>query len=164
MSEARRRVNQKLAYAGWALRDAGAGGTPAVREAAVETVIFHLAGAYRAFIAEIVGDEHVRRPADATPGDSAVATARRWADYLPPALAELVSLEEAGAWPTELLAAWQWACRLEEAASVSPAGSDVIALAPAQGAGRPASLPDCTRWYEALQAEVERLRESMQEW
>lgn len=165
MNDERRRVNQKLAYAGWALHDAGAGGSgsPPAREAAVEAVIFHLVGAYRAFLAEIISDEHVRRPAKAVPADSAVVTASGWPDYLPPALAELVSLEQSGAWPAQLLGAWQWACRRAEAPSPS-AGGDVIALVSVSGSSAVPSLGDCRRWFEALQALVERLRDDMQEW
>ena len=95
-------------------------------EALLQSSLFHLVSAYRAFLAEIAADIHL--PPDAASPDvrSAARLKAAYADYLPPALMQCVNLEQAepevqgdmsDAWLALLL---DWFASLERVGDTQP--------------------------------------------
>lgn len=98
------RVAHKLACARWHLEwsehspaQAADGERigPQQRDSLRESTVFHLVGAYRAFLGEIAADIHLR-PVDGVVPDtrSARQLSAAYPDYLPPALSQCLSLEQ----------------------------------------------------------------------
>jgi hypothetical protein len=189
MRAQRRRVAQKLAYARWHLSwsdsPEGVCGDSAElgaqqRESLLQSALFHLVGAYRAFLAEIAADIHLV-PDGAQPDiRSARHLSASYSDYLPPALAQCVNLEGASiesdgrfdaesSWLSMLLGWFEDIDRIDDAmARGAPTARDSgmrnDAMIAVSGECRRApdrdGLAFCLEQMELL---IERLREDLQE-
>ena len=169
------RVAHKLACARWHLQWsehslAGEALGPQQRDSLRESTVFHLVGAYRAFLGEIAADIHLR-PVDGKLPDtrSAAQLSASYPDYLPPALSQCLSLERVS--PEEddmeqcwlaLLMRWLDEAEVGESPGATPgAGRDLIAASSSsRSAPDGKSLAYCLAQLEAL---IDRLREGQLE-
>jgi len=179
-----RRVAQKLAYARWHLDwsdslvdTAKEGAEVAVqqREALLQSALFHLVGAYRAFLGEIAADIHLLPDDKAPDCRSAERLSAAYTDYLPPALMQCVNLErEVPDSPGDMAQYWLanllvWFAEMERVAGAqgppappaNVAGGALIAVSTHAGE-RPdrGNLGYCLARLEQL---IERLRDDLQE-
>jgi len=156
------RVVQKLHYAEIELQLL-AGDGPSLAAALSESIVLHLAGAYRALLRELAG--HCKLPCG--PGTDAV-----WLDEQCrrrrqpcPELAELAELEQGSGWLATLLHS---ARHCLDSIGCEQGWSGPVAMAgAAQSSQSPPLLPDLQlgrEWHAQLASLVERLHETMREW
>lgn len=161
MRDLQRRVNQKLSFARWHLEwSEQLASSEAQYLALMESTVFHIVGAYRSFLAEIVADQHHEAVATAeVMSHTAVGLSAAYSDYLPPALAECLNLEQRTGWLSELLCWYGWA-QCVEAPWQRPVSVDLITAARPEAAPDSGALHHCLAQLESL---IERLRSQMQE-
>lgn len=155
-----RQVAHKLHFAGLCLQRAEAADTAARREA-LESALFHLAGAYGAFVAEVL----------------AVAGGVRFGDYHDvmqyvehvPASAspelERLRLAGAGGWLGEMLDAWRGLARVQVMREPKSFDAPVQAIPVLQlAADAVPELAQVMVWRRELSGLFDELRESLAEW
>ncbi len=148
------RVNQKL-YCARLVLDVARHSDGAANTALLEAVLFHLVTAYRCYLNEIVDDQPTAEPTSAL---HAVRQREQLDLERRPALDELALLEQGGAWPQRMLAAYA-----EITASTAPQrrGASAIAVADVTAS---ADADNCRSWLDQFQALLQRQRDHAQEW
>jgi hypothetical protein len=152
---------QKLGFARWQCRHLGRDDLARGEgEGLLEAAISHLVGAYRVFLLEIAGDEHLLADPRTLDVRSAGLLRAAYRDYLPPAVAECANLEAQPGWLADLLR-WGAALELGEPVADRVVGSGLISSV---GGSRDAELGRVWGCLEALEALIERLRGEMLEY
>lgn len=167
------RCGEKLSFARVVINAARVAGADdplraAVRDAALaEAAVFHLHGAWLAFLNEVAENSAL---GGSPVADSTELLARADAAGVDSeALREVARLEsDPGSWVGLMERAWQgtWVPRPAPARAAADAGqgSALLAVQAAEPSGSPPDTAACLEWLQAMQSLVERLREGMEEW
>lgn len=159
-----RRVDQKLHLASLAL--AAIKASPAAETALAEAALFHLHVAYRAYLYEILEHSKIATVPHSAQQAAELLRAHRQhnAD-----IDELVLLEQSGAWPAQLLAAYaaasiatvpQLAANASLVANKKPVANKIaLCDVTAQSDGEP-----CAFWMREFHTLLQRQRAHAQEW
>ncbi|MEH6549681.1 MAG: DUF6586 family protein [Pseudomonadales bacterium] len=159
---AARRVNQRLMFASQQLQLATQeGSNPFQAEGLRASVIWHMEGAYRALLAEIIRDPHIAHQlAEDLEPYSAVALMEVFDDFPPAAIIHCAELEAGDTW----LFGLQQACSYVQGTRAPPAAPVRAGMIASAVQSEMPDQQQCRSWYEALVDLVDQLREQQIEY
>ncbi len=158
------RTNQKLYFAKMAMQQVDSATEDAVKQANYEAAVFHLHGAYLAFLQELC---RFYKLSPQLASAEAVRLALEVKGQISPEVAQIQGLEQVGQWLQRLQQAFHDCQLVPEPAEPQPEvelPESLIMRVASPVSEQPSDLICVQQWYKQLHALINEFRREMAEW